>query len=48
MLTNGDDIVFVKVQNQQYAISRVFAPLTTQSELESVCRVLRKIAETVK
>jgi hypothetical protein len=33
MLTNGDDIVFVKVQNQQYAISRVFAPLTTQSEL---------------
>ncbi|MFM7370412.1 MAG: type I restriction endonuclease, partial [Sphaerospermopsis kisseleviana] len=48
MLTNGDDIVFVKVKNQQYAISRVFAPLTTKSELESVCRVLRKIAETVK
>ncbi|MBD2569639.1 type I restriction endonuclease [Anabaena lutea] len=47
MLTNGDDIVFVKLENQKYAMSRVFAPLTTQSELESVCRVLRRIAETV-
>jgi hypothetical protein len=48
MLTNGDDIVFVKLENQHYAISRVFAPLTTQSELEFACRVLRKIAETLK
>jgi hypothetical protein len=47
MLTNGDDIVFVKLENQKYAISRVFAPLTSQSELECVCRVLRKIAEAV-
>lgn len=48
MLTNGDDIVFVKLENKQYAMSQVFAPLVTQSELESVCRVLRKIAETVR
>jgi hypothetical protein len=48
MLTNGDDIVFVKLENQHYAISRVFAPLSTQSELESACRVLYKIAEIVK
>ncbi|UUO16583.1 type I restriction endonuclease [Dolichospermum heterosporum] len=48
MLTNGDDIVFVKLENQHYAISRVFAPLSTQSELESACRVLCKIAEIVK
>nr|WP_042491145.1 hypothetical protein [Anabaena sp. PCC 7108] len=48
MLTNGDDIVFVKLENQHYAISRVFAPLSTQSELESACRVLRKIAETLR
>ncbi|WP_413173786.1 type I restriction endonuclease [Anabaena azotica] len=47
MFTNGDDIVFVKLDNQQYAMSRVFAPLTTQSELESACSVLRRIAETL-
>ncbi|MFN4952822.1 MAG: type I restriction endonuclease, partial [Aphanizomenon sp.] len=48
MLTNGDDIVFVKLENKNYAISRVFAPLSTQSELESACQVLYKIAEIVK
>ncbi len=48
MLTNGDDIVFVKLENQHYSISRVFAPLSTQSELESACQVLYKIAEIVK
>jgi hypothetical protein len=48
MLTNGDDIVFVKLENKHYAISRVFAPLSTQSELESACQVLCKIAEIVK
>lgn len=47
MFTNGDDIVFVKLDNQQYAMSRVFAPLTTQSELESACSILRRIAETL-
>lgn len=45
MLTNGDDIVFVKVENQKYAISRVFAPFTNQSELEVACQVLRKIVQ---
>jgi hypothetical protein len=48
MLTNGDDIVFVKIENQKYGISRVFAPLTAQGELEIACRVLRKIAEICK
>ncbi|MDD1420901.1 type I restriction endonuclease subunit R [Dolichospermum sp. ST_sed1] len=48
MLTNGDDIVFVKLENKHYALSRVFAPLSTQSELESACQVLRKIAEIIK
>ncbi|WP_413172031.1 type I restriction endonuclease [Anabaena azotica] len=48
MLTNGDDIVFVKVENQKYAISRVFAPLTNKSELAVACQVLRKIAERCK
>lgn len=48
MLTNGDDIVFVKLENKHYALSQVFAPLASQSELESACRVIRKIAETLK
>ncbi len=48
MLTNGDDIVFVKIENKHYALSRVFAPLSTQTELESACQVLRKIAEIIK
>jgi hypothetical protein len=47
MLTNGDDIVFIKLENQKYAISRVFAPFTNQSELELACQVLRKIAVIV-
>lgn len=48
MFTNGDDIVFVKLENQQYGISRVFAPLSTRKELENACQVLREIAETIK
>ncbi len=46
MLTNGDDIVFVKLEGKQYAMSQVLAPLVNQHELETAWRVLRKIAET--
>jgi len=49
LLTNGDDIVFIKVfiklENQQYGMSKVFAPLVNQRELEFACQILRKIAE---
>lgn len=45
MLTNGDDIVFVKLEDKQYAMSQVLAPLVNQSELEIAWRVLRKITE---
>jgi hypothetical protein len=41
-------MVFVKLENKHYTLSRVFAPLSTQSELESACQILRKIAETIK
>ncbi|WP_019501545.1 hypothetical protein [Pseudanabaena sp. PCC 6802] len=47
MLTNGDEIVFVKLEGKCYAMSQVFSPLVTQSELEVTCQVLRKIAESV-
>jgi hypothetical protein len=45
MLTNGDDIVFVKLDGKQYAMSQVLSPLVNQGELEMAWRVLRKIAE---
>jgi hypothetical protein len=45
MLTNGDDIVFVKLEGKQYAMSQVLAPLVNRSELEISWQVLRKIAE---
>ena len=40
--------ILIKIENQKYGISRVFAPLTAQGELEIVCKVLRKIAEICK
>jgi hypothetical protein len=45
MFTNGDDIVFVKLEGKQYAMSQVLAPLVNRSELEISWQVLRKIAE---
>jgi hypothetical protein len=44
MLTNSDDIVFIKLENQQYQVSKVFSPLVTQSELEVVWQVLQNIS----
>ena len=45
MLSNGDDIVFVKLEGKQYGMSQVLAPLVNRSELEISWQVLRKIAE---
>ncbi|GBO55480.1 hypothetical protein APA_3631 [Pseudanabaena sp. lw0831] len=45
MLTNGDDIVFVKLEGKQYGMSQVLSPLVNQGELEVAWRGLRKIAE---
>ncbi|MFN9208165.1 MAG: type I restriction endonuclease subunit R [Pseudanabaena sp.] len=45
MLTNGDDIVFVKLEGKQYAMSQVLSPLVNRGELEVAWQVLRKIAE---
>jgi len=45
MLTNGDDIVFVKLDGKQYGMSQVLAPLVNRGELEVAWQVLRKIAE---
>ena len=46
MMTNGDDILFVKltqIKNRQYNVSRVFAPFISNQELYSVLQVLKSI-----
>ena len=51
MVTNGDEILFVKlVQRSQrhYALSRVFAPLTSKRELYSALQVLKCITQAIK
>ncbi|MEM6501439.1 MAG: type I restriction endonuclease subunit R [Cyanobacteria bacterium P01_C01_bin.89] len=48
MLTNGDDIVFAKRDNQQYAVSRVFSPLVNQTELESAWKVLTNLSNVYR
>ena len=45
MLANGDDIVFVKLESKQYAMSQVLPLLVNRGELEVAWQVLRKIAE---
>ena len=50
MLTNGDDILFVKlVQRSQrnYALSRVFAPFTSNRELYSALQILKRIGQVI-
>jgi hypothetical protein len=47
MLANGDDIVFVKLENSEYGMSKVFAPLVNETELAIACQILRKIAQIV-
>ena len=51
MITNGDDIVFVKLvqrSQRQYALSRVFAPLTSNRELYSAVQVLKSISQEIE
>lgn len=50
MVTNGDDILFVKLvqrSQQHYALSRVFAPLTSNRELYSALQVLKRISQVM-
>jgi hypothetical protein len=50
VLTNGDEIVFVKVaqaEPAQYALSRVFATLVSEQELIAALQILRRIGAEV-
>ncbi|QLE50100.1 type I restriction enzyme HsdR N-terminal domain-containing protein [Nostoc sp. C057] len=50
MVTNGDDILFVKVTQTttpQYDLSRVFAPFTSARELYAVLQILKRIGQLI-
>ncbi|MBE9008980.1 type I restriction endonuclease subunit R [Pseudanabaenaceae cyanobacterium LEGE 13415] len=50
LLTNGDDILFVKLvqrESRLYAVSRVFAPFTSGRELFEVLRILKKLGQAI-
>lgn len=50
MVTNGDDIFFIKLSQQPqrlYSLSRVFAPFTSKHELQAALKVLKQISQTV-
>ncbi|WP_088892976.1 type I restriction endonuclease subunit R [Leptolyngbya ohadii] len=50
MVTNGDDILFVKLvqtESRRYALSRVFAPLTSRQELYSVLQILKRMSQAI-
>jgi hypothetical protein len=50
MITNGDDILFVKLTQgevSQYSLSRVFAPFTSSRELYNAVQVLRRIGQAI-
>ena len=42
MLTNGDEMLFVKVAPAQYILSRVFSPFVAKTELVTVLKILRQ------
>jgi hypothetical protein len=50
MVTNGDDILFVKVtqtNTPQYDLSRVFAPFASVRELYAVLQILKRIGQLI-
>lgn len=50
MVTNGDDIVFIKLtqqDNPQYDLSRVFAPFTSAGELYKVWQILKHLGQII-
>ena len=51
MVTNGDDIFFVKLSQQPqrlYSLSRVFAPFTSKYELQAALKVLKQISQAIE
>jgi hypothetical protein len=42
MLTNGDEMLFVKVAPAQYGLSRVFSPFVAETELVTALKILKQ------
>lgn len=50
MMTNGDDILFVKltqIERRQYDVSRVFAPFISSQELYNVLQILKRMSRAI-
>lgn len=50
MVTNGDDILFVKLiqaERRCYSLSRIFAPFTSIQELYTALKILKRISQSV-
>ncbi|MFB2896486.1 type I restriction endonuclease [Aerosakkonemataceae cyanobacterium BLCC-F50] len=47
MLTNGDDVLFVKLFAPQYALSRAFSIYTVVSEVRSAFQILKHLGQTI-
>jgi Type I restriction enzyme R protein N terminus (HSDR_N) len=50
MMTNGDDVLFVKLTTQpsgQYSLSRVFSLYTLPEELQSVLQILKRMGQSI-
>jgi hypothetical protein len=51
LITNGDDILFVKltqISDRQYSVSRTFSVPTSAQELQLVLQILKRIAQEIK
>jgi hypothetical protein len=47
MVTNGDEILLVKVRSSQYALSRIFSPFISFHELEQITQILQGIGQVI-
>ncbi|MEH2161783.1 MAG: hypothetical protein V7K38_12215 [Nostoc sp.] len=50
MLTNGDDILFIKLRQTptpQYELSRVFALFTSAKEVYDILQILKSISQAM-
>jgi hypothetical protein len=50
MMTNGDDILFVKltqIKHRQYDVSRVFATFSSNQEIYNVLQVLKSLGRVI-
>ena len=50
MVTNGDDVLFIKLTQAgtpKYDVSRVFALFTSKRELYSILQILKRIGQVI-